>query len=312
MDHIAAVRAALKAAAPVVAIPVEGRAPVCINARLLKGALKGVTINFVKVLENGSLQVIGADMNNRGFVRTSSTFAPMRRDEALKQIREWTIKEREKRIKVINQGVLNAQTRRDLLKAKIEAEADNALKAARREEAEILASVRERINPILDPVSEERRESILAEHRAYRAQCSARKRGSVILWRIKTLKAELEKITVKRGKRRERKQTFARKRSDIPRMLLMMQEIASLNKQFDVLCPPYWRAWGSDPTNGMWWDSWVDKRPKDLPYRVPWGWSEDLEENGLRQRAEHLRNVRADIRALTPPEDEIEQEQIAA
>ena len=90
MDHIAAVRAALKAAAPVVAIPVEGRAPVCINARLLKGALKGVTINFVKVLENGSLQVIGADMNNRGFVRTSSTFAPMRRDEALKQIREWT------------------------------------------------------------------------------------------------------------------------------------------------------------------------------------------------------------------------------
>ena len=104
MDHIAAVRAALKAAAPVVAIPVEGRAPVCINARLLKGALKGVTINFVKVLENGSLQVIGADMNNRGFVRTSSTFAPMRRDEALKQIREWTIKEREKRIKIINQG----------------------------------------------------------------------------------------------------------------------------------------------------------------------------------------------------------------
>jgi hypothetical protein len=53
MDHIASVRAALKAASlkssapPVVAIPVEGRVPVCIRARLLKGALKGVTIHVV-------------------------------------------------------------------------------------------------------------------------------------------------------------------------------------------------------------------------------------------------------------------------
>ena len=59
MDHIASVRAALKASAPVVAIPVEGRAPVCIKARLLKGALKGVTIHSVKVLENGWLKVTG-------------------------------------------------------------------------------------------------------------------------------------------------------------------------------------------------------------------------------------------------------------
>ena len=52
MNHITAVRAALRGSAPVVAIPVEGHAPVCIKARLLKGALKGVTIDSVELLKS--------------------------------------------------------------------------------------------------------------------------------------------------------------------------------------------------------------------------------------------------------------------
>jgi hypothetical protein len=38
MDHINSIRAALRAKAPVVAVPVEGHAPICVRAKLLKGA----------------------------------------------------------------------------------------------------------------------------------------------------------------------------------------------------------------------------------------------------------------------------------
>jgi hypothetical protein len=38
MEHLNSIRAALRGAAPVVAIPVPGHAPVCIKAKLLKGA----------------------------------------------------------------------------------------------------------------------------------------------------------------------------------------------------------------------------------------------------------------------------------
>jgi hypothetical protein len=44
MEHLNSVRAALRASAPVIAIPVPGHAPVCIRAKLLKGALKGVCV----------------------------------------------------------------------------------------------------------------------------------------------------------------------------------------------------------------------------------------------------------------------------
>ena len=42
MQYIKSVQAALRATAPFVAIPVEGHAPACVRAKLLKGALKGV------------------------------------------------------------------------------------------------------------------------------------------------------------------------------------------------------------------------------------------------------------------------------
>ena len=51
--HYLAVQAALKATAPVVAIPVEGHAPLCVKAKLLKNALKGVTVLSVEVASYG-------------------------------------------------------------------------------------------------------------------------------------------------------------------------------------------------------------------------------------------------------------------
>ena len=57
MEHLNSIRAALRGAAPVVAIPVPGHAPVCIRAKLLKGALKGVTIDSVEITETRWLRI---------------------------------------------------------------------------------------------------------------------------------------------------------------------------------------------------------------------------------------------------------------
>ena len=298
MDYVSSVRAALKASAPVVAIPVEGRVPVCIRARLLKGALKGVTIHSVALLENGWLKITGMAA---GSVRTSCSFAPMERYKALKQIGEWSRKEREKRIKVIDQGVLNAQTRRELLKASIEAEAGEVLKGAQKEVVSIYKEAREHVNPELVYVSDERRRDVLNEYSAFRSAHPNRKRGAVILWRIKTLKAELAKITVVTGKRGQPKKTYARRQADIPKMLLMMREIVSLNKQFESLYPrvlgPY--EWYTD--------SWIQKRPKEQTIRPDgwWrGWDESHDKYDRNGLAKELKEARVNIRALTPPADD--------
>jgi hypothetical protein len=302
MNYLASLRAALKASSPVVAIPVEGRVPVCIRARLLKGALKGVTVDSVEVLENGCLKVTGY----AGRVKTSSTFVPMARYEALIAIREWSIKEREKRIRVINQGVLSAQAQRELKKAKIEAEADTVLKEAQKEVESIYQQARTHINPTLYHTSEERRQDVLNVYSSFRATRKLRKRGAVIRWKIAQLRAELAKITVTKGKRREPKKTFARKAKDVPKMLLMMREIASLEKKFEILYPPIFGPY-------EWWtSSWTDKRPKVQTCSADhyWGDEDDYDRQSL---AHQLREARANILALTPPEDqEYAQEQIAA
>jgi hypothetical protein len=76
MEYLTAIQSALKATAPVVAIPIAGRVPICIKARLLKGALKGVTVDSVQLLENNWLKVTGRAISQSKPVRTSCTFAP--------------------------------------------------------------------------------------------------------------------------------------------------------------------------------------------------------------------------------------------
>jgi hypothetical protein len=121
------VMTASKGKSPVVAIPIEGKAPVCVRTKLLKGALKNVTVKSVDVfympnietLEKpeqiylgypaGSVQPEGpANLvitpgerrlritGRDGFVKTSCTLIPVPRRTAIKELSAWSEKERVK------------------------------------------------------------------------------------------------------------------------------------------------------------------------------------------------------------------------
>jgi hypothetical protein len=330
MDHINSVRAALKAAAPVVAIPVEGHAPICIKAKLLKGALKGVTIDSVKVLANRWLEVKGRDTREKDCipVRTCAKFSPMDRYAALQMIREWSDKERKRRKVVALQGVLSAKEQRAMKLAKAEKVGVAELIQAQKEEAEILAEARANVNPVLTPVDEERRQDILAEYKAFREQRGNRKRGAVIRWKLDKLrKDKAALVTVKREYEerpsispfaRRRKvmvgtKTVLRRKKDAVKYAALIYQIGRLEKQYKSLYPPIWIANEYIGNGGYSNDSWITKRPKVKAYEVSWDhrhMGDEDEETALskiRRMAEHLKNVRADIRALNPPEDEQEE-----
>lgn len=151
---IGMIQSAVKAKAPIVAIPVEGRAPVCVRAKLLKGALKGVTITGaemytapdVETFERPERQWIPAYKDGRyaggsyaevegpavrivtpgarrlkitgvdGRVRTSCSIIPVDRREAIKELAKWTEKERAKQKTVKALRVSPVAARRALAK----------------------------------------------------------------------------------------------------------------------------------------------------------------------------------------------------
>ena len=328
MEHLNAIRAALKAAAPVVAIPMEGHAPICIKAKLLKNALKGVTVLSVKVLKsdeskNGPcwLMVTG----RAGYVRTSCKFAPMGRYEALRQIGEWSRKERDKRIKVACQGILSAQEQRAMKLKAAEKAGIAELIAAQKAEKEILAEARGRMFPVITPMDDEERTEVIKEWSEYHSTRPMRKRGSVIQWRIKTLKDKLDSLTVTRGKRYERKTMHPRKKSDILTVLALTGQIKELEAKFETLYPATWMENKYVDKGGYFVRGGIVSRPKSQAYSVPWDWkdndgigSEQVNEDGetyftgLKRLAERLKDARADIRALTPPADEQEELPLAA
>lgn len=331
MDHINSVRAALKAASvkgsapPVLAIPIPGRAPVCIRTQLLKGALKGVTINSVALLESGWVKITGTA---QGGVHTSCSLVPIERWKALQAIREWSIREHEKRVKIINQGVLSPQMRRELLKKSIEGEADAVLAEARKDEALILAAAREHINPVMAPVSDEARERITESYAAFHGQRGNRKRGAVIRWRLAKLKKEkaamvkvqhvYEQIPSTLYRRRHKtlksKVTVLRRKKDAVKYAALIYQIGRLEKQYESLYPPKLHVWfdGSQSYNV---DSWINERPKGQTVNTKdwWRGKEVGDSYDRKAEAQRLKEARANIRALTPPADEeTNQEQIAA
>jgi hypothetical protein len=329
MDHLNSVRAALKAASvkgsapPVLAIPIPGRAPVCIRTNLLKGALKGVTIDSVALLENGWVKITGTA---QGGVHTSCSLVPIERWKALQAIREWSIREHEKRVKIINQGVLSPQMRRELLKKSIEGEADAVLAEARKDEALILAAAREHINPVMAPVSDEARERITESYAAFHGQRGNRKRGAVIRWRLAKLKKEkaamvkvqhvyeqIPSTLYRRHKTLKSKVTVLRRKKDAVKYAALIYQIGKLEKQYESLYPPKLHVWydGSQSYNV---DSWINNRPKDQTVNTKdWWRSKDKDRYDRKDEARKLKEARANIRALTPPEDEeTTQEQIAA
>ena len=174
-------------------------------------------------------------------------------------------------------------------------------------------------------MDDEERAEVVKEWSEYHSTRPMRKRGSVIQWRIKTLKKQFESLTVTIGKRHERKTTHPRKKSDILTVLALTGQIAELEEKFKALYPPTWEAREYWPDGGYWSYPGVEKRPDVQAYRLPLGWkdacgigSETVDEDGevhltgLKRMAERLKDARSDIRALTPPEDEQEELPLAA
>jgi hypothetical protein len=328
MDHLNSIRAALKASAPVVAIPIKDHRPLCFNRKLLCGVLKGVTIDTVKVIigsigHAGSryLKITGHDGN----VHTSCTLLSMRQEDAQRELSDWSEKERKRRVKVAMMGVLSAQEQRALKLKAAEKAGVAELIAAQKDEKAILADARSHAVPVLIPVDAEARQDVLDSYAAFENQRANRKRGSVIRWKLKKLEEEKAKlVTVKREyeekprispyARRRRvmtgQKTVLRSQKNSVRYASIVYQIGTLEKQFKSLYPPEFKQWYGTTGEGYYRDTWIIKRPKEQAYTVSDSWryrEDDKEETNsarLKRMAEHLKNVRADIRALTPPEDE--------
>jgi hypothetical protein len=276
------------------------------------------------LLENRWVKIIG----HAGFVHTSCSIAPMSRYDALKAIGEWSIKEHEKRVKVINQGVLSAQMRRELLKKQIEGEADTVLAEARKEEALILAAARSHINPVMESVSDEARERTIESYAAFHGQRGTRKRGSVIRWKLAKLrkdKAAMVKVQHvyeevpstlyrRRHKTLKSKVTVLRRKKDAVKYAALIYQIGKLEKQYESLYPPEFGQWYGTTGEGYYRESWIHKRTTDQTVNTKdWWRSKDKDRYDRKAEARKLKEARANIRALTPPADEADtQEQIAA
>lgn len=158
MNHYAAVSAAMKAKAPIVAIPVENHAPVCIErARLAKWS-KGVNLTKVAITggdiytttEYERPKGYGSNLEgpiNRievehrtprrlvlegtaGRVKTRAVFVPIDRRIAVKTLAVWSEKERAKREKNILLGALaNPKAKRALKLAQYETESEDRISA---------------------------------------------------------------------------------------------------------------------------------------------------------------------------------------
>jgi hypothetical protein len=245
-----------------------------------------------------------------------------------KALSAWTDREREKRIAVINQGVLSPAERKALkLKdaiAKEEKRRNAELIAAQKDEAEILEEARERVFPVITPKDEDDRAAVIADYAAFHASRPNRKRGSVIRWKLKQLREQVkgmttekreyqEQPTISRFARRRRtlksKTTVLRRKGDTLKYAALTFQIGQLEKQLDALYPPLVRTYGDGENITRYRvDSFIDKRPKEQTYSVPWYWERPEHRDSRETLAARLREARASIRALTPPADEDEGE----
>lgn len=303
-QYVKAVEAALRATAPFVAIPVEGHAPACVRAKLLKGALRGVTITSVKILtDDGSgnrwlhIQGIAGELvkgRATSNVRTSCkmTVINVKCSTVWDEMRKWTNRERDKRIKVINQGILNPAERKALkLKeaiAKEEKRRNAELIEAQEEEAEIIAEAKGSIVPVITPLEPEERALVTAEYAQFRACRHVRKRGSVIRWKLAKLRERVKEMTVEKreyaeresgwGSHRRRRymtgsKTVLRRQKDKLEYMAVIYQIGQLEAQFKPLYPD--RHVESDYVNdgrGYFIGSFQEKRPHKQAYIVPWNW----------------------------------------
>jgi hypothetical protein len=161
--NVSFVAAAIKAKAPIVAVPVEGNAPICIRRSKLAAWAKGMKISRVTVQKNPDLEGFEHpkriwDENHRIFqrvlpegpcnrtitpgerrlvieahpvkspsIRSRCTIIPVPRREALKEIGIWSEKERERIQKRILLGALDKSQRKAFKRAAFEDNTDTMI-----------------------------------------------------------------------------------------------------------------------------------------------------------------------------------------
>jgi hypothetical protein len=153
MNHLESFRAAVKGKAPIVAIPVEGHAPVCVNRALIAKWSKGVIITRIEVVTNvytteeykrpaygheGPMERVIVTHRPRhltiegraGNVKTRCKLIPIDRRTAVKTLSEWSAKERTRLLKKTMLGALSPVEKRALKRAKHETEGEGMLSIA--------------------------------------------------------------------------------------------------------------------------------------------------------------------------------------
>lgn len=140
MSQIQLLQSAIRATAPIVAIPVEGSAPVCINGKRLRAWAKGIAILSVKMAEDcewlGDVpdraretrptiqgRAIRVTGTHKG-ARCAATFAAIDRKLVIAELKIWAPKERERQQKKRLVGGLSADTKRAMRRAKYDDDAD--------------------------------------------------------------------------------------------------------------------------------------------------------------------------------------------
>jgi hypothetical protein len=120
--------------APIVAIPVEGHAPACIDGKRLRAWAKGVTVVSVRIVESdhiiretgddkksanyGKTLPVGTRLlevvGQAGHIRTRASFLIIARGAAIKTLGAWSDKERERLAKKLVSATITPTARKAL------------------------------------------------------------------------------------------------------------------------------------------------------------------------------------------------------
>jgi hypothetical protein len=142
MQHLSSIASAIKAKSPIVALPIEGHAPVCVDRKRLAGWSKGVAIHSAKVetfyqfeapkldyslrriygsmlpegphnrLEGHRMLTLKGIANKR--IKTTCRMVVIDRRTAVRTLSEWSAKERAKLLKKTFLGALAKEQKRSL------------------------------------------------------------------------------------------------------------------------------------------------------------------------------------------------------
>lgn len=309
---------ALRGKAPVIALPVEGQAPFCLDRKRLAAWSKGVIITRVTMLENRWMKIEG----RAGAVRTSCTVHAIDRRTAVNQIGAWAEREREKNLKVIAQGAIGAAAVAAAVKsaAKATREAAKAAKlaaletggtpeldAAKSEVASIHAAARRHgrgwVKP--EPMGWEKPDprkdeaTVIRHVSHHNVPRKVRKSCAVVQWRLKALRTAWYAVTKYNPSRRKSTKNTFLKVKKAAEVMRIVRDAAILRARLAILAPavlpdPQWVGYSDsfhiDPLT----------RPKaEKSYR--YDPDAHYDRTGLAVR---LRIARETIRVLTPPPDD--------